>query len=80
MRQLQHQPAAQPQPFFYARVHARLLAELAPRRTWLPGWARRPAYVALLGTLVLAMSSDGAMLRPAPAASQPSPLPPSTAH
>jgi hypothetical protein len=67
MQQLRQAPA-QPQPFFYTRVHARLLAELAPRRTWLPSWARRPAYVALLGTLVLAMSSDAVALRPATAA------------
>ena len=71
LRRLRHQPKAQPKPFFYARVHARLVAELAPA-PWLPGWVRRPAYVALLGALVLAVSGDGAALRPAAApAAQP---------
>ena len=70
VRQLHRQPAPQPRPFFYARVHARLLAELAPRPTGLPGWARRPAFVALLSILMLAMSRDGADLRPASRPSQ----------
>lgn len=67
LQQLRQQPKAQPQPFFYARVHARLAAQLHPRGAWLPGWVRRPAYVLLLGTLVLAVSGDGAALRPAAA-------------
>ncbi|QKG57253.1 hypothetical protein GKZ68_11870 [Hymenobacter sp. BRD128] len=71
LRQLRNQSKAQPPPFFYARVQARLAAEPAPA-SWLPGWARRPAYAALLGALVLAVSGDGAALRPAKLASQPS--------
>ncbi|MFD1871918.1 hypothetical protein [Hymenobacter bucti] len=67
LQQLRRQPKAQPQPFFYARVQARLAAQLLPRRAWLPGWVRRPAYAVLLGMLVLAVSGDGAALRPAAA-------------
>ncbi len=73
--QLRRQPAPQPRPFFYARVQARLSAQRATPLPWLPGWLRRPAYAALLGMLVLAMSGDGAALRAAPTASHPSQLP-----
>lgn len=68
LRQLRHQPQAQPQPFFYARVHARLSARQAAARAGLPGWVRRPAYAALLGALLLAVSGDGTALHAAPAA------------
>lgn len=60
---------AQPRPFFYTRVQARLTAA-RPASSWLAGWVRRPAYVALLGALVLAVSGDGAVLHSASAASQ----------
>ena len=70
MRQLRQQPKAQPQPFFYTRVRARLAAEQLAPTAWLPAWARRPAYAALLGALVLAVSGDGTTLRPAASASQ----------
>lgn len=73
--QLRRQPQAQPQPFFYARVHARLSATRAAPRAWLPGWARRPAYAALLGALILAVSGDDAALRATPVASHPSQAP-----
>ena len=66
--QLRLQPKAQPQPFFYARVRSRLATQLQPTTSWLAGWLRRPAYVALLGALVLAMSKDGAALHSATAA------------
>jgi hypothetical protein len=69
LRQLRQQPQAQPRPFFYARVQARLAARQAPASIWLPAWARRPAYAALLGALVLAVSGDGPALRPAEPAS-----------
>ena len=69
LRQLRRQPKAQPQPFFYARVHARLAGSQAQATAWLPAWARRPAYAALLGALVLAVSGDGAALHPAAPAS-----------
>ena len=66
LHHLRQPPAAQPGPFFYARVQARLAAEVAPRASLL-GWVRRPAYVALLGLLGLAMSGDGVVLPPATA-------------
>jgi len=68
LHQLRHQPQAQPQPFFYARVQARLSARQAAPRLLLPGWVRRPAYAALLGALLLAVSGDGTALHAAPAA------------
>ena len=58
MHQLRTQAPAQPRPFFYSRVQARLVP--ASNRFWLPGWVRRPAYVMLLGALVLALSGDDA--------------------
>ena len=71
LRELRTQGPAQPRPFFYGRVQARL--GLAASRPWLPGWVRRPAYAMLLGALVLALSGDGAALAsasaPAPASS-----------
>ena len=75
LRQLRQPPEAQPRPFFYARVQARLAARQAPATAWRPGWARRPAYAALLGVLILAVSGDGAALRAAPATDHPSPPP-----
>lgn len=74
MRQLRTQPPAQPRPFFYGRVQARLAAEAS--RPWLPGWVRRPAYAVLLGALVLALSGDDAAFTSAAApasASAPAP-------
>jgi hypothetical protein len=73
--QLRRLPVPQPRPFFYARVQARLRARRATPPAWLPGWLRRPAYAALLGILILAVSGDGAALPVAPAARHPSPLP-----
>ena len=75
LAQLRQQPPAQPRPFFYARVQAHLQAQRAAQPAGLPGWLRRPAYAALLGALVLAVSGDGAALRAAPAASHPAPVP-----
>ena len=60
LRQLRTQPPAQPRPYFYSRVRARLAAEVS--RSWLPGWVRRPAYAMLFGALVLALSGDDAAL------------------
>ena len=60
LHQLRTQPPAQPRPFFYARVQARLAAHA--RRPWLPDWVRRPAYALLLGALVLALNGDNAAL------------------
>lgn len=64
VRQLHDQPKARPRPFFYNRVHARLTAADAAKSQTLPGWLRRPAYVALLGALVMSLSGDGSALRP----------------
>lgn len=61
LRQLRLHPKAEPQPFFYARMHARLLAKANTATTWPPAWLRRPVYAAVLGALVLAMSGDGAV-------------------
>ena len=55
------QSQAQPRPYFYQRVHARLVAG-EPARPWLPAWLRRPAYAAMLGLLGLALSGDCAAL------------------
>ena len=60
LRQLRTQPLAQPRPFFYSRVQARLAA--STRQPWLPGWVRRPAYAVLLGALVLVLNGDNAAL------------------
>ncbi len=65
MRQLPNQPNARLRPFFYNRVHARLTAAAAAKSQTVPGWLRRPAYAALLGALVMALSGDGPALRPA---------------
>jgi hypothetical protein len=69
LEQLREHSTVHPQPFFYTRVQARLAARLEPVGAWLPRWARRPAYVALVSMLILAVSGDGAALRPAAATS-----------
>ena len=74
LRQLRTQPLAQPRPYFYGRVQARLAVEA--RQPWLPGWMCRPAYVLLLGALVLALSGDDVALAAGattPTASAPAP-------
>ncbi|OGX83887.1 hypothetical protein [Hymenobacter glacialis] len=69
MHQLQEQAQGQPRPFFYNRVSARLISRpMAPGRT-VPVWMLRPAYAALLGVIMLALSGDAGALRPVPAAS-----------
>ncbi|GAB3636669.1 hypothetical protein GCM10027422_22590 [Hymenobacter arcticus] len=60
LRQLRLPPHAEPQPFFYARVHARLLAQEGAANTLLPNWLHKPAYAIALCALVLAVSGDGA--------------------
>jgi len=65
LQQLRKQAAVHPQPFFYNRVQARLAARQGLAGSWLPGWARRPAYIALVSALLLVMSGDGAALRSA---------------
>ncbi|HEX8329837.1 MAG TPA: hypothetical protein VF629_20030 [Hymenobacter sp.] len=66
--QLHRQPKAQPRPFFYGRVQARLAAKTSAEKDLLPAWLRRPAYAALLGALVLSLSGDGPGLRAGSAA------------
>jgi hypothetical protein len=63
LRQLRSQPPAQPKPFFYGRVQARLAARAAADKHLLPAWLRRPAYAALLAALVVSLSGDGSGLR-----------------
>ncbi len=58
LRQLPRRPQAQPRPFFYGRVQARLAADAAAEPPLVPGWIRRPAYAALLGALVLSLTGD----------------------
>ncbi|WP_460618384.1 hypothetical protein [Hymenobacter ruber] len=58
--QLRTQPQAQPRPFFYSRVQARLSAQTRP--AWRPSWVRRPAFALLLGALVLLLGGDDAAL------------------
>ena len=65
MRQLHDQPQAQPHPFFYNRVHARLTVDASAPSQPLLIWLRRPAYAALLGALIMTLSGDGSALRPA---------------
>ena len=60
MHQLRTQAPAQPRPFFYSRVQARLTAET--HQAWRPGWVRRPAYVLLLGALMLLLGGDDTAL------------------
>jgi hypothetical protein len=55
---------AQPQPFFYSRVRARLVGEASRERQPLPTWLRWPSYALMLG-LLLMLSGDGAELRSA---------------
>ncbi|MBF9236831.1 hypothetical protein I2I05_05430 [Hymenobacter sp. BT683] len=66
MRQLQDQPQAQPRPFFYNRVTAQLSSRATAHRRGLPVWMLRPAYAALLGVIMLALSGDASALRVAP--------------
>lgn len=68
MRQLQDQPQVQPRPFFYNRVSARLSGRALAQSRALPVWMLRPAYAALLGVIMLALSGDVRALRPAPEA------------
>ena len=63
LQQLRTQAPAQPRPYFYGRVQARLAAG-THRPPRLSGWVRRPAYALLLGALVLALSGDDATLAP----------------
>ena len=70
LRQWRNQPNAQPRPFFYSRVRARLVAEAAAERQPLHTWLRWPSYAVMLGILLL-LSGDGAAPRSAESANQP---------
>lgn len=66
LHELRTQPKAQPRPFFYGRVQARLAANTAAAAgPALPTWLRRPAYAVLLSVLMLTLSGDAAALRAA---------------
>ncbi|RYU76760.1 hypothetical protein [Hymenobacter persicinus] len=65
--QWQARPPAQPRPFFYSRVRARLAGEAA--RPPVPVWLRWPSYAAMLG-IVLLLSGDGTVLPSASPAHQ----------
>lgn len=59
LHQLRMQPKAQPRPFFYARVQARLLTAASAASPW--RWLRRPAYAVVLSAMILAISGDGSV-------------------
>ncbi|QNH61523.1 hypothetical protein [Hymenobacter sediminicola] len=64
LRQWRNQPSAQPRPFFYSRVRARLVVKVTADRQPLPTWLRWPSYAAML-IIVLLLSGDGATPRSA---------------
>ena len=64
VRQLHNQLPARPRPFFYSRLQARIADQPLVKSPLLPGWLRRPAYVVLLGVLVMTLNGDGSALRP----------------
>lgn len=71
LQQLQQHGRQLPPPFFYARVRRRLLAKTRRGTLTLPMWLRRPAYVAVLAALVLAVSGDSSAAAPGGAAHLP---------
>ena len=62
LRQWRTQPEARPRPYFYSRVRARLAGETAVARPLVRTWLRWPAYVVMLGMLLL-LSGDDTVLR-----------------
>jgi len=69
LHQWRTQQPAQPQPFFYSRVRARLVGEVSMEHQLLPTWLRWPSYAVMLG-LLLMLSGDGGVLRAAKPANQ----------
>jgi hypothetical protein len=69
LNQWRKQHNAQPRPFFYSRVRARLVGEAAAKRQLLPTWLRWPSYALMLG-IILLLSGDEAVLRSAESTSQ----------
>ena len=68
LHQWRTQQNAQPRPFFYSRVRARLTGESSSGPRLLPIWLRWPSYAVMLGAILL-LSGDGAVVRsgePAP--------------
>ncbi|SES92505.1 hypothetical protein [Hymenobacter actinosclerus] len=59
LRQWRNQSAAQPRPYFYGRVRARLADAAALERLPVRTWLRWPAYAVMLGILLL-FSGDNA--------------------
>lgn len=64
LHQWRTQPDAQPRPFFYSRVRARLVREEAKGPQPLPLWLRWPSYAVMLG-IILMLSGDAAVERSA---------------
>ncbi|WP_375437039.1 hypothetical protein [uncultured Hymenobacter sp.] len=62
LRQWRTQQNAQPRPFFYSRVRARLVGEVSVERQLQRTRLRWPGYAIMLG-IVLLLSGDGAVLR-----------------
>ena len=69
LHQWRTQQPAQPQPFFYSRVRARLVGEAAVEHRPLPTWLRWPSYAVMLGLLLL-LSGDGTVPRSAESANR----------
>lgn len=62
LRQWRAQQNAQPRPFFYGRVRARLVSQALAASQPLHTWLRWPSYALMLG-IILLLSGDGAVLR-----------------
>ena len=60
LRALQPHGPAEPRPFFFARLQARLAVQ-HPQPTLLPSWLRRAAYAFSIGALVLVLNADTAL-------------------
>ncbi|WP_303312633.1 hypothetical protein [Hymenobacter sp. BT730] len=60
LRTLPSPSHAEPRPYFFTRLQARLDAQ-QPQPAALPTWLRRPVYALLLGALVLALNADTAL-------------------
>lgn len=61
LRQWRAQPAAQPQPYFYSRVRARVVRAAATERPPVRTWLHWPAYAVMLGLLLLLSGDDAGL-------------------
>ncbi|QJX47504.1 hypothetical protein HMJ29_11360 [Hymenobacter taeanensis] len=62
LHQWRTQQTAQPQPFFYSRVRARLVEQEFKGPQPFPVWLRWPSYAVMLA-IILMLSGDGAVER-----------------